>query len=363
MSKIEFTVYDRDRIKDFLNSYKTNPRNYFYGYEGNNAAVETGLDILFSAYTETEVIDNMKVCTRKSTARIALVAPMSAGKTEYYRRFSKMLGTPSIEIDGTKLTRSEEILETCYNTWKNHPLVREFGFKGWEKVESKTGVERYKVPPMSILIDEIHRVKKSVQDGLLKMCESKDGILVVDGVEYDFREVCIFIATNNSGKLGAAFKSRFTVVPLERPDLAALSKIVQSNNKDWSAESCFCIAKLCPVARQALAFANLVRSAMDRSGSNVSETIELVRKRAGLYKVGLSRRAALVLKSLADMPKGLSRNTLLASMDNMEEDEFDDEILPQLIPGHRPPLILIENRHKITKEGEKALADCDSEEM
>ncbi len=54
----------------------------------------------------------------------------------------------------------------------------------------------------------------------------------------------------------------------------------------------------------------------------------------------------------------------MASMDNMEEEEFDSEILPLLIPGGgRPSLIAINNRHTITEEGKVALISCTEEDI
>ncbi len=365
MSKLQFVFHEPEKVKKFFSSYATNPRHPFFGYEGNNAAVETGLDILYSAFMEKDYLpDKTPYCTRLCPARIALIAPMSSGKTEYYRRFVKVLGTPYLEIDGTKLSSAEEIHQLCFQTWKANPEVVEYKYKEWQEVKTVTGAKRYVAPPMSILIDEFGRVKPAVQDGLLKMCEKKDGILVADGIEYDYRGVCIFIATNNPGKIRPAFKSRFTTITLERPDIAALTKIINNENKDWAIPDCFRVAKLCPVARQALDFCRLVEDARKRNGGTIFDTIELVRKRHGFYNVGLNRRAISVLQALENSLKGLSRASLLATMDNMEEEEFDSDILPQLIPGGgRAPLISISNRHQITEEGKAALVSCGEENL
>jgi len=362
MSKLRFTCYENERIKKYLSAYKTNNIHPFYGYEGNAAAVETGMDIIYSAYQTRDTYSKGEFNDRRCTARIALIAPMSSGKTEYFRRFSKLLGTPSLEIDGTKLSNAEEIQSLCWQAWKNNPQVIEYGHTEWKEIKTNNGVKRFEVPPMCILIDEFGRVKPAVQDGLLKMTENKDGMLVCDGIEYDFRGVCIIIATNNSGKIRPALKSRFTMITLERPDINALTNIIKNENSDWELKDCFRIAQLCPVARQALDFARLVKSARERISANIADAIEQVRMRHGIYKVGLTRRAAQLLQSLSGSKDGLSRVSILASMDNMEEEEFDKDILPQLIPGGgRPALISINNRHRITEAGEAALQACHEE--
>jgi Holliday junction resolvasome RuvABC ATP-dependent DNA helicase subunit len=228
----------------------------------------------------------------------------------------------------------------------------------WEKIQNKTVL-----PPMCIFIDEIHRTTGAVQDQMLKLLESKDGVFIDrNGDYFDFGNVCIIIATNDPGRLREAFKTRFTFIYINKPSVANVVKILQLSNKNFDEQACLKIANLTHTIRQALDFSKMVSMSMQRSENSLMDAIDTIRKRFGIYSNGLTERALFVLKAVATSgDDGCSRKTLFAMVPDLQEIEFEEMILPQLVSAEKDHLISIRNRHRITKAGLQAIEECKAE--
>lgn len=363
MFAIQFANWGRIRTEEYLSSFDTNPNHPFFGYLGNRAAVETAVDIAFQAFQQrSDDGSGQQVNFRLCRERIALYAPMSAGKTEFARRFSRMLRLPFAECDGTSLASVAHFVESVLAAWKNNSLVQENQLTEIPSETLPSGLEKIQIPPMVIFIDEVHRMSRKLQDSFLKLTEINDGRVIVNNKEYDFRNTCIIVATTEPGKVVRPIKSRFTPIHLERPSLEIVAKIILSNHPDWSMDVCRSVSALCPVTREALAFAKRVTAAEARLRLPLAEVVEEVRRRLGIYRIGLTSRAVQVLKVLSFTPNGLSRSAMLSACDNMEEEEFVSEILPQFQGNEkRPALVVVESRHKITQAGLDVLKQCEEE--
>lgn len=319
----------------------------FRDFIGNDNAVETALDILYEAFTEEAYTDTGAIyCRRCCRRRLALIGPRSAGKTEFARCFARGLGTPLAELDGTSLSSMDDVLNACLRAWDAQKAK-----VGKIVARDENGVSHYTLPPMTLYIDEVHALSAKNQDKLLKACEPNDGMMILRDKVVNFKEVCVIVTTTDSGKLRKAFKSRFTRLDLENPTPEMIAEIIKKRFSGWRHEDCMSVGRLRPVAREAIEFAKLVLAAQKRSGGSLTENIEVMRERLGLNTSGLSRRSLQILSFLDSATDGLSR-TALVGMAGIEEDEFENEILPELLGSGS---IEITNRHRITERGRRII--------
>lgn len=322
-----------------------NPKCAFYGYVGNRPAVEEGLDLVAAGFKHrTKTDDGREVCCRRIPKGIALLGGASAGKTEFVRRLAKATSLPYCETDAKQVTDTAVLFDLLGNTYKANgvPLV----------MEDEFGDEELYILPAGILfIDEIHMANGKVQDSFLKMTEPKDRTLLLPGKRVDCRNLCIVIATTDRGKLRPAFKTRFRQITLKRHTRAEVAEIVRLANPDWDRGACWEVAKIKPLARTALDFADSVKLAAARLRMDHHQAIKVVAEREGIEEYGLTRTALRVLELLADNPEGLSRKSLCGSV-GIEEDEFENDVMPFLgdTEDHKA-FMVVNNRHKITDAG------------
>lgn len=361
---IPFNKVEDDWARAYLSSYNNNLNHPFCGYYGNDSAIESAMDIAYKAYMsyrEEKIFGKKKpkkVFYRICQERIAIYAPMSVGKTEFAKRFAKVLRTPFVELDGCSLTSVGQLIDAALKTWDSDERVKNFYKKNYVypklkpyDVNSNLCLD---MPAMIIFIDEVHRVNAKIQDELLKITEKNDGNVEYKGVKYNFQNVCFIVATTDSGKMRPAFKSRFLPIVLERPNKYDLIKILLDKYPQLDYHTAHTIAGIRPISREAIAFAEWVIAAQTRNNLSQEDAIEMVRIRMGITVDGLTKKALFILNRIAESNGGLSRASILSMCDNMENEEFEQEILPQLIPPGKEPLIVITNKHKITEAGVKA---------
>jgi Holliday junction resolvasome RuvABC ATP-dependent DNA helicase subunit len=268
-----------------------------------------------------------------------------AGKTDFAWRFSKIPETPFCELDASDLKKPEQIIEGMRQTLGEFgtPLV----------AERVTGSMSYfTAPPMGLFIDEIQQLSKHMQDAMLKMTAQNDRTLRTSTATINCRKVYIIGATTHPGDLREALVSRFTVITLERHCLAEIAKIVNGKYPDWKLSDCLKVAKMQPVSRNALDFAEHVTRACRRHNCDISKGIEMVGKRLGLDDSGLNSQAINSLIVLAQAgDAGLSKKAICVSI-GIEEEQFTNSVLPLLLPTElHTAFVRITNKHYITDAG------------
>lgn len=331
----------------------------FSEYVGNEAAVRLAIRIAkkaFDSYANIGTQENpVWCCSRDNPVRMLLTGPRSVGKTTYARCYADLVGTnyetgemtmPFVEIDGTSITKREQILHRMQQAMRecNVPMVP-------ERVVGSASY--YALPPMILFIDEVHCLPSKVMEGMLKMTEPNDGIFEVGGAKIDCRRIAIIFATTNPGNLPAPLKSRFPIkIALVPHTLEELGTIIQ-NATDWDREDAMKMARMKPIPREALEIAKLVEATKESENCAVSHAMDLIATDLGLEEGCLTQRAIDVLLALADaQPNGLSKKNLCACCENMDESEFEQDIVPQLLKNQfHPALITVSSRHKITEAG------------
>lgn len=338
-----------------------NPLCPFHTYRGNQGAVRTAILIGKAAFNarvdmgkavgwHTEVM----ACSREFPARILLTGPKSVGKTTFARSYSRLVGTdyktgimtmPYAEIDGTNIKRAEQILEKMQQAYREAglPMI---------PTETKGSIRIYRPGPGNLFIDEVHRLPMSVQERMLKMSEKSDGIFEVGNMRVDCRRMTILLATTKHGKLDRAYLSRFPIkIALAAHSLEDLATIIQDANADWTRETAMRLARLKPVPREALDIASLVNAARVSENCSTEKALGIVADNLGLVDGCINQKAIDVLMALSADENGLSKKNLCSSCE-MDETEFEQEIVPQLLRNQfHPSLITVSSRHKITEAG------------
>lgn len=275
----------------------------------------------------------------------ALCGPASTGKTYLAKLFSKTLGLPFVSIEPQSVKRTHDIFleieKTCAEFDERISLVEYEG-------------RRYYLPPMIVFIDEVHNLRNSVVQGLLKATEPNDRTMVTEeGYEVYTNKVCWMIATTDRGDLFDAFDTRFQKVNLRLYSKKEMSKIIKINNPDWDVEICDLVAKYnSQVPREALAFARDMRVEYEMNGSaSWEEVAQIVATDHGIDEFGMTFSRVQILKALGQSPVSSSQ---LPYVIHVKEDELKRFIMPPLMSKtpDREPLVTVSSRgYTITKSG------------
>lgn len=275
----------------------------------------------------------------------ALCGPASTGKTFLSKLFASSLKLPFVSVEPQSIHRVHDIfveIEKVCAEFSNHTTLYPYD------------TNKYYLPPMVVFIDEVHNLKNSVVQGLLKATEPNDRIMVTEeGVEVKTNNVCWMIATTDRGDLFDAFDTRFQKVNLNLYSRKEMAQIIKMNNPDWPEEVCMLVAKYnSQVPREALAFARDMRVEYEMNGGSWLDVAASVAEDHGIDAQGMTYSRLEVLRMLGQSPVSASQ---LPHYIHVKEDELRKFIMPPLMsktPDQKIPLVTISNKgYTITKAG------------
>lgn len=274
----------------------------------------------------------------------AITGPASSGKTTLVRLFAEILQIPIAEISPKSVSSLDDLLDQIANSLLASKI---------ELTELKD--KFYCLPPCVVFIDEVHALKNSIVQGLLKATEPKDSILVTEsGLTIDCFNVCWIIATTDIGKLFDAFRTRFSSIELKYLTKNEISKIININYPEFDQNVCNLIAHYnSKIPRKALEFAKYVVLYKKMNPDKTWEEVcSIVAENEGIDKFGMHESYLAVLKVLASHQcVALKR---LPYYLNRKIEEIESSILPWLMADseEQPSLVLVGPKGlKLTKAG------------
>lgn len=349
-----FPVLPKEKQRDLFDP--DNASCPFCDYIGNRHAVEELLEIAAHAFKMGEgegvgQIEGVRITERVSIGdvpRIRLQGPASSGKTTLVKHFAKLMELPYIETDGRQVRELNALMKLFEAACDEKQL-------DFEPVRTKGDIDVYEAPPMIFFIDEVHLAAGNIQDSLLKATESDDGLLILDGVEIDCRNVYFIIGTTDGGKLRPAFKTRFQLIRLNRHTENQVSEIVQRRFPEMDKEVCNKIADLKPIPREAI---NLARRVLRIAQTKViipEKALAIIVKRDKLMSDGMSEIGIKALTLMAAEKNGLSMKNLCSSLE-IDEEEWLNDIMPSMMGTEKHlPYVEVSHRHIITEAGRNFL--------
>lgn len=313
-----------------------NPHYQLNKFIGNKEAVKRISRAVFSALGKEN-----RDCSDYS---FALCGPASTGKTYMAKLFADVLKIPFVSIEPQSIESVQDIFAEIERVCAEDGRV--------SLVEYPGGL--YLLPPMIVFIDEVHNLKNSVVQGLLKATEPNDRVMVTEkGYEVRTDKVCWMIATTDRGDLFDAFDTRFQKVNLQLYSMKEMAQIVKMNNPDFDEDACLLVAKYnSQVPREALAFARDMRVEKEMSGlDSWEEVAKAVAKDHGIDEHGMTLTRVEILRSLGQGPVSAAQLPFVA---HVKPEELRKFILPPLMSRtpDREPLITVSARgYTITKAG------------
>jgi Holliday junction resolvasome RuvABC ATP-dependent DNA helicase subunit len=295
----------------------------------------------------------------------ALCGPASTGKTTLARLFAETLKLPFVEIEPKQVTSVHDIYdkiarvcrETTVTTGNQTHTLELVNYA--PKVEKGPQPQRYTLPPMVVFIDEVHELRSTVEQGLLKATERSDGFMATErGVEIDATRVCWFIATTDRGDLSAPFDTRFRKIILRLYSRDEVAQIIQLKNPDWDFEICRLVAKYCNIPREANDFAVDMRAEQEMSQADRwADVAETVATEYGIDEFGLTYQRLAILTALGKRGPISKENMVLVAQ--AKEAELKKFIMPPLLaatPDQQMPLVITTSKgYTITPAGMEEL--------
>lgn len=339
--ELEFEILDAETRRLIVSP--ENPDFELNKFVGNREAVRRLSRAVFSALGK----DN-RDCSEYS---FALCGPASTGKTYLAKLFAKVLGLPFVSIEPQSVKRVQDIFDEIEKACVE--------FKGHDISLVQYDGGRYYLPPMVVFIDEVHNLKNSVVQGLLKATEPNDRIMVTEeGYEVRTDKVCWMIATTDRGDLFDAFDTRFQKVNLRLYSRAEMAQIIKMNNPDWDDKICSIVAKYnSQVPREALAFARDMRVEYEmNSGCSWEEVASIVAHDHEIDEHGMTFKRVDILKALGQSPVSAAQ---LPFVVHVKEEELRKFIMPPLMgrtPDQEPMVSVSSKGYTITPAG---LAELD----
>lgn len=304
----------------------------------------------------------------------ALLGPASVGKTTLAKLFAKVVQLPFCEIHPKSVNSINDILgeiaDVCANTYTKAIVdgQEKFVSLGLEPVRevgtAGHGGKYLIAPPMIVFIDEVHDLKNSLVQGLLKATEPNDRIMYSEaGYILNTANICWIIATTDRGVLFDAFDTRFTKIVLRPYTKSEVAKIIKIKFDYLEEEVCNLISSYSGnVPREALDFAHDVKLMKELKQSEDWAQIVLdVAEMRGIDKFGLTRQRLNILISLGQQgPISLKRLSYIAEC---KTEELEKYILPPMLvqTPDSPSLITVSPRgYTITQAG---LAELDKRKI
>lgn len=325
------TAEERRHAVDYTN----NPACPLYRFVGNEPAKRKLSEAAFVA------LKRGNHCCRELA--VFLSGPPSVGKTALAKLYAELLELPFVEI----LPRAMKTVNDLFTAICNQ--IGEFGLD----VVAVRGSKHYRLPPCIIFVDEVHGLKQSIVDALLKACEGKDTTLMTEkGEVVDCRYVCWFIATTEAGDLFDAFESRFDEVCMTYYTREELARIVKINNPDLEMDVCRIIAKFQRLPRKLLRFTESMRNKKEMHPSMSWEAVALeVAKDSGIDEHGMHGKHLGILKSLKGKPVAKDR---LPIMIGVKKPELERKLMPILLcnTDDQPAMVEVgSDGYRITEAG------------
>jgi Holliday junction resolvasome RuvABC ATP-dependent DNA helicase subunit len=276
----------------------------------------------------------------------ALIGPPQTGKTTLVKLFAEVMQLPLAEIQPQTVKSVNDVLveiaEAC----------------------EKAGVElidvdgKFTIPPCIVFIDEVHALKDSIVQGLLKATEPSDRRMETEeGWEADTSNVCWIIATTDRGLLFDAFDTRFSKVVLKPYTRDEIAQILQLKHSELSLEDLRYVAKFVNVPREADAFVQDVLLEMNMTpGRTFQETVNIIAEEHEIDEFGMTKQRLEILKALADGPVSKDRVCIVA---RCKQEELIKFIMPPLLysTSDQDSLVTVTSRgYALTKAGCDELA-------
>lgn len=304
---------------------------------GNKEAVRRLSRAVFAAYGRED-----RDCSDYS---FALCGPASTGKTHLAKLFAKVIGLPFVVIEPQSIKKLQDIFDEIEKTcveFKGHDI---------SLVEYDGG--KYFLPPMVVFIDEVHNLKNSIVQGLLKATEPNDRLMVTEsGYEVKTDKVCWMIATTDRGDLFDAFDTRFQKVNLRLYSRDEMAKIIKMNNPDWDDKICRLVAKYnSQVPREALAFARDMRVEEEMSGDSWEDVAATVAKDHEIDEHGMTFKRVEILRALGQNPVSVEQ---LPFVIHVKKEELKKFVMPPLMsrtPDQEPMVTVSNKGYTITLAG------------
>lgn len=292
---------------------RISPKSPFSRFIGNEKAVRK---LQVAAYKALGEFNHMM-----RELSFAIFGPSSAGKTTIARLYAECVQLPFVEISPKSIKSVEDLFKE---------IARVLDLEGLTLVEV---IQRnhYILPPVVILIDEVHALSDGVVQGLLKATEFNDAMMVTEsGKTINTHNVTWMIATTDEGKLFDAFRTRFSPVVLKFLNKADVAQVVKLSNPDLTDEVCTLVAHYnSRIPRKALEFSRYMRLVKDMQPKATWEEIaEQVAEDEGIDEHGMHEVHLKILRSLGNGPIAKNRISLVAGRKEEETEKF---ILPWLL--------------------------------
>lgn len=274
----------------------------------------------------------------------AIFGPSSAGKTTLARLLAEALELPFIEV-------SPKSVKTLDDLFKQ--IAKKLGEEGLPLVQVLRR-NHYILPPVVILLDEVHALSDSVIQGLLKATEYSDAMMVTErGISVNTWNVTWAIATTDEGKLFDAFRTRFSPVQLKYLGKRDVARIVKLANPDLSDEVVALVAHYnSRIPRKALEFARYMRLVKGMQADLLWEEVaKEVATDEGIDEYGMSEVHVRILRALGQGPVAQKR---IVNVAGRKEEEVERYIMPWLLTEteDQPALVTVTSRgYTITQAG------------
>lgn len=318
---------------------RSNPESPFSRFIGNDKAIRKLQTAAYTALGE----ENHQM----RELSFAIFGPSSAGKTTIARLYAETVDLPFVEISPKAIKSVDDLFKE---------ISRVLLESGLELVEiGRQG--NYFLPPVVILIDEVHALSDSVVQGLLKATEYNDAMMATEsGKTINTYNVTWMIATTDEGKLFDAFRTRFSPVVLKYLGKSDIAKIVKLANPDLEDEVCALVAHYnSRIPRKALEFARYMRLVKEMDKGSWESVARKVAEDEGIDEHGMHEVHLKILKSLGQGPVARNRMAFIAGRKEEETEKF---ILPWLLTetDDSPALITVASRgYVITAAGVEEL--------
>lgn len=319
------------------------PLCYINNFIGNEEAVRRMSRAVFTAFG-----DKNHCCSDYS---FAVCGPPSTGKTHLVKLFAETLATPFVVIEPQVVKKVQDIFDEIEKICANFSssLIKKGDLSLFDY-----GDNHYCPPPMVVFIDEVHNLKTSVVQGLLKATEPNDRLMITEsGCVVNTKNICWVIATTDRGDLFDAFDTRFQKIFLRLYTKEEMSRIIKANNPDWDGEICKIVANYNPqVPREALAFARDMRVEHEINPVDWKSVAKTVAKDHGIDDYGMTYVRLNILRVLGQTPVSAAQLPFVA---HVKEEELKKYIMPPLLartPDQPNPLVTVCSKgYTITNTG------------